>query len=198
MHRLFRLSRSVTVAAAALPLAAMTGCAGYHNHSGLPTSCEWCAGGYDTPLCFGYHSTCWRPWPEECPTCPPFTLPPPAEQVLPGAPMAEPPTVEPAPPTPQPEAAPPQPLLPPMPAPATNLPPANPGPMPPPAPRLEPPPAAPPAGPGAFDGAQYLPLEGDAGMLRRRWVEGGFVSQAGATEPAETLAPITPARPENR
>lgn len=23
------------------------------------------------PACFGYHSTCWRPWPEECQTCPP-------------------------------------------------------------------------------------------------------------------------------
>lgn len=26
-----------------------------------------CAG----PACYGYHSTCWSPWPEECETCPP-------------------------------------------------------------------------------------------------------------------------------
>jgi hypothetical protein len=36
-------------------------------------------------LCFGYHSTCWRPWPEECPPCPPFTLTP--EMVEPVAPV---------------------------------------------------------------------------------------------------------------
>jgi len=26
--------------------------------------------GYSIPGCHGYHSTCWRPWPEECVTCP--------------------------------------------------------------------------------------------------------------------------------
>ncbi len=25
--------------------------------------------------CFGYHSTCWRPWPVNCPTCPPYLAP---------------------------------------------------------------------------------------------------------------------------
>ncbi len=25
--------------------------------------------------CFGYHSVCWRPWPAECPTCPPYMPP---------------------------------------------------------------------------------------------------------------------------
>jgi hypothetical protein len=32
---------------------------------------EYC-GGVEL-ACFGYHSTCWHPWPEECPTCPPPT-----------------------------------------------------------------------------------------------------------------------------
>lgn len=26
------------------------------------------------PGCFGHYSTCWRAWPEECVSCPPFTL----------------------------------------------------------------------------------------------------------------------------
>jgi len=28
--------------------------------------CDGCV----IPGCFGFHSTCWRPWPEECVTCP--------------------------------------------------------------------------------------------------------------------------------
>jgi hypothetical protein len=38
--------------------------------------------------CFGYHSTCWRPWPEECPTCPSFAIiPPPQETILKDVPL---------------------------------------------------------------------------------------------------------------
>src|SRR3954470_2519601 len=33
--------------------------------------------------CYGFYSTCWRPWPEECPTCPSYAIvPPPRETVL--------------------------------------------------------------------------------------------------------------------
>jgi len=42
------------------------------------------------PGCFGYHPTCWRPWPAECPPCPPFAVmqqtPLPSEVVLERAP----------------------------------------------------------------------------------------------------------------
>ena len=65
--------------------------------------------------CFGYHSTCWRPWPGECIACPsPFTPVelPPSETVpspMPGlSPM----------PLPAPEAAPPVPDAPPADPPA--------------------------------------------------------------------------------
>ena len=37
---------------------------------GLPAYCGYGSG----PPCFGFTSTCWRPWPEECPNCPPYTL----------------------------------------------------------------------------------------------------------------------------
>jgi hypothetical protein len=35
------------------------------------------------PLCFGYHSTCWSPWPTECPTCPAPTRLSPIEELGP-------------------------------------------------------------------------------------------------------------------
>jgi hypothetical protein len=32
------------------------------------------------PGCYGFHPTCWRPWPGDCPPCPPYaameTMPP--------------------------------------------------------------------------------------------------------------------------
>lgn len=36
-------------------------------------SCSPCGQPYQlaSPACYGYHSTCWSPWPEECETCPP-------------------------------------------------------------------------------------------------------------------------------
>jgi hypothetical protein len=93
----------------------MGGCA---SHSREP----WCAGQpyYDLaqpPICFGYHSTCWNRWPDDCPVCPPFmgsalpveTLPPrspdlpPTPNVNPGSDLPPTPNVNPGsdlPPTP--------------------------------------------------------------------------------------------------
>jgi hypothetical protein len=59
------------------------GCAGH--------SCEpWCAGRpyYDLaqpPICFGYHSTCWNPWPADCPVCPTFLGSTPPGSTRPGS-----------------------------------------------------------------------------------------------------------------
>jgi hypothetical protein len=33
-----------------------------------------CFNYFGAPMCFGYYSTCWRAWPEECASCPPYTL----------------------------------------------------------------------------------------------------------------------------
>jgi len=155
--------------AALLPLLAAGCCAGYHNHSGQAASCEAGPGWYETPLCFGFYSTCWRPWPEECPSCPSFALPQAAEQVLPGP--AAPAPAQPM--APMPELTPPQP----MPQPSPPMPPAAP-PMP------MPEPAQPPAG------AAYELPPGDEAFLRRRWVEGGFVAQpASANLPVELPSP---------
>lgn len=86
-----------------------SGCAYHHaceGHDFHPSDC------YATWPCFGYHSTCWRPWPGECLTCPsPF---------LPGELPAESPKTElmpvpsePALPVPMPEGV--DPNVPPMP-----------------------------------------------------------------------------------
>jgi hypothetical protein len=61
--------RTLVVLAAAL----VSGCAcmdgGHHPHR----ACFNC---YSAWPCFGYHSTCWQPWPAECVTCPsPFLAP---------------------------------------------------------------------------------------------------------------------------
>src|SRR5262245_20319129 len=65
----------------ALGICLVGGCA---SHSYEP----WCAGQpyYDVgqpPICFGYHSTCWNPWPADCPVCPTFTTSTPALETLP-------------------------------------------------------------------------------------------------------------------
>jgi hypothetical protein len=44
------------------------------------------------PSCFGYHSTCWSPWPEECPNCPPPIRLPPTEELEPSPVPAVPPS----------------------------------------------------------------------------------------------------------
>ena len=165
---------------AALPLPALIGCA--HNHTGRAASCEIPPECYDTPLCFGYYSTCWRPWPEECPNCPSPSMPPPTEQVVPPPPL----TVEPLPPRPMPEIPEPgaqQPMqVTPMPAPMGPMP-APMGPLPmqpaPPTNSPQPPPNPNPPQPMPMPqpGADRQPSPGEEGMLRRRAVEGGFVSQ---------------------
>ncbi|MEX2172993.1 MAG: hypothetical protein WD872_01440 [Pirellulaceae bacterium] len=72
-------------------------------------------------MCFGYHSTCWRPWPAECLPCPsPFSLPPLGEVIespqpdeLPAIPFDSAPMPEvPLPAAPMPEASPAPPNLP--------------------------------------------------------------------------------------
>jgi hypothetical protein len=40
--------------------------------------CEFRSSGYP---CFGYHSTCWRPWPVECVTCPSLAAAQPAFEI---------------------------------------------------------------------------------------------------------------------
>jgi hypothetical protein len=37
-----------------------------HRHGAACITPDW--------ICYGYHPTCWRPWPPECPNCPPYTL----------------------------------------------------------------------------------------------------------------------------
>jgi hypothetical protein len=39
--------------------------------------------GWNGPsMCFGYYPTCWRPWPLECPPCPPFALEPAGAEII--------------------------------------------------------------------------------------------------------------------
>jgi hypothetical protein len=80
--------------------AALSGCcSGKHDH---------CAECYPPSFaCFGYHSTCWRPWPEECPTCPSYAIiPPPQETLIDDVPLHQealpPPEVSPTPPPDEP------------------------------------------------------------------------------------------------
>lgn len=121
------------------------------------------SGWYGTTMCFGYYPTCWRPWPLECPPCPPFALEPFADEML------KPPLV-------------PQPLLPPdvspMPdgllLPPTVQPPLPPnGPLPP-SGLLPPGGAVPPNGPMPPN-AEPMP-EGGASS-RRHWSSEIYVSQ---------------------
>jgi len=63
-----------------------------HHHDGAASAV--------CPPCYGYHPTCWRPWPDSCAGCPPPPVPIPTES--PTAPPTTPPIV-------------PQPVLPPLP-----------------------------------------------------------------------------------
>jgi hypothetical protein len=67
----------------AFALGALSGCCCSQHDQ-----CQECyPGGFG---CFGYHSTCWRPWPEECPTCPSFAIaPPPQETILKDVPLGQ-------------------------------------------------------------------------------------------------------------
>jgi hypothetical protein len=75
--------RALVVLAAALA----SGCASVHGGPHHHRACFNC---YPAWACFGYHSTCWQPWPAECVTCPsPFLAPivsgdktPPLEPVI--------------------------------------------------------------------------------------------------------------------
>lgn len=63
-------SRTAKLIAAALVAASLGGCCGpFGAHHDCPQGC------YSDWSCFGYHSTCWRPWPEECIDCPSPFLP---------------------------------------------------------------------------------------------------------------------------
>jgi hypothetical protein len=83
-----------TLALLALPLSAVAGCATCSTCDEPLASYSYRHQGpcyYGPMMCFGYHSTCWRPWPEECPPCPPYTLTPElAESVAPPMPQATP------------------------------------------------------------------------------------------------------------
>jgi hypothetical protein len=61
--------RALVVLAAGLA----SGCASLHGGPHYQRACFNC---YPAWACFGYHSTCWQPWPAECVTCPsPFLAP---------------------------------------------------------------------------------------------------------------------------
>jgi hypothetical protein len=47
---------------------------GGHHHGADCVMPDW--------ICYGYHPTCWRPWPPECPNCPPYTLLEPGAEIL--------------------------------------------------------------------------------------------------------------------
>jgi hypothetical protein len=49
------------------------GYGGYGHHG---------AGWHGPSMCFGYYPTCWRPWPLECPPCPPFALEPTGAEIM--------------------------------------------------------------------------------------------------------------------
>lgn len=114
------------VAAAALAALLQAGCACSGSLGFRRDCCEEC---YPVWPCYGVHSTCWRPWPTECPPCPspfppethsPETLPaagqPSAPPALDDQPL-EPPAgeIDPIPATPPAFGEPPQPLTPPLP-----------------------------------------------------------------------------------
>jgi len=74
-------------------------CSGHVDQCPQPTSYPF--------GCYGYHSTCWRPWPAECPNCPSFAIvPPPREEILSDVPMQQNPPLQKLPP-PEPPAMPP-------------------------------------------------------------------------------------------
>lgn len=115
-------SQFLPLAVAWLLACSLGGCACHGECNTVDYSC------YAVWPCFGYQSTCWRPWPEECVTCPsPYSALPATGEVLPGAPLIEggrPELPMPMPPAPvQPIPAQPVPIQP-MPEPPT--PPANP------------------------------------------------------------------------
>jgi hypothetical protein len=87
-------SAFLQLAMLAVPLAAFAGCASCRTCEEPLANYSFRHQGpcYFGPLmCFGYHSTCWRAWPDECPSCPPYTLTPElAEPVNPPAPQAVP------------------------------------------------------------------------------------------------------------
>jgi len=82
MQRSIRLMRPA-ILLMLLALTSAAGCACYHAHC-FADDHPWVG---SPSVCFGYYPTCWRPWPAECPPCPPFTLvlPPDVESVPPQA-----------------------------------------------------------------------------------------------------------------
>lgn len=82
------------LALACLALSQLTGCccdnsgadfgADYYGRPIVSNSLE--------PACFGYHSTCWSRWPEDCPNCPLPTKLPPIEELQPSPPPVAPPS----------------------------------------------------------------------------------------------------------
>jgi len=108
-------SALVQLALLALPLAALAGCASCQTCPEPLANYSFRHNGpcYFGPLmCFGYHSTCWRAWPEECAPCPPYTLTPELLESAP-PPEAQPqPGVEPTLPLPGPDVPLPTPAVP--------------------------------------------------------------------------------------
>jgi hypothetical protein len=111
------LINRVSLAVIAALVGPASGCACHGPRQG------WCGehggqffSGY-VPVCFGYSSTCWHPWPGECITCPTYAFPPQVSEPLPAAKPIQPET-----------SVPPMPLEVPMPEPSSaeaNLPPAT-------------------------------------------------------------------------
>ena len=149
-------------------------------------SCEGCPGSGMlgiSPPCHGYHTTCWRPWPEECVTCPAPSRLPPAfevnEEPRPAVTPQDPTEPLPLPPQPEPPATPSEP--------GENVPkqePANP-PEPAPARPLETRPPASPPDSGEIQPQSYqFEIQG-ASPAARDAEPGNQVSS-----PRTTLAPI--------
>jgi hypothetical protein len=73
IHRMSSLSLGLLCSALALLAgcccddACDTSCAGVYGIRSRRQHCDI------EPACFGYHSTCWRAWPADCPACPPET-----------------------------------------------------------------------------------------------------------------------------
>src|SRR5437868_11125815 len=86
----FLIIRERLLSMALLIAVGVSGCAAHRDD---PCAFGACGPGGATE-CFGYFSTCWNPWPVQCPPCPSPALNVPSREILPPA------TSPPAPPAP--------------------------------------------------------------------------------------------------
>src|SRR3954470_14977096 len=85
MYRTLLFNRERLLMMAMLIATSVSGCATHRDDA-----CAFGACGPGAPTdCFGYFSTCWNPWPAQCPPCPSPAFNLPEREVLP--PAASPP-----------------------------------------------------------------------------------------------------------